>query len=112
MRGRRAQRGAPCSGGPHAGPPTRRRLHAPPERDVAEVGGSDSGCLLRMPTKILDFGGFDSGRILILRRGILRSIGNCTAVLSLRILVGINLVGRLGVAIHKDVESCMFDIYN
>ena len=49
-------------------------------------------------TKILDFRGFDSSRILILRDGILVSIGNLQEILSRRILVGIILVGRLGAA--------------
>ena len=48
-------------------------------------------------TKILDFRGFDSGRILISRGGILMSVGDFPEVLSQRILVGIILVGRLGV---------------
>ena len=48
-------------------------------------------------TKILDFGGFDSSRILIVREGIPRSIGNFPGILSQRILVGVMLVGRLGV---------------
>ena len=47
-------------------------------------------------TKILDFGGFDSSRILILRGGIPRPKGNCLESLSQGILVGIILVGRLG----------------
>ena len=49
-------------------------------------------------TKILDFGGFDAGRILILRGGIPRPIGNFLESLSQAILAGILLVGRLGVA--------------
>ena len=48
-------------------------------------------------TKILDFRGFDSSRILILRGRIFMSMGNFPDVLSQRILVGIILVGRLGV---------------
>ena len=48
-------------------------------------------------TKILDFGGFDSGGILILRGGTLMSIGNFPQSLSQQILAGIILVGRLGV---------------
>ena len=48
-------------------------------------------------TKILDFGGFDSSRILILRGGILMSMWNFPESLSQGILVGIILVGRLGV---------------
>ena len=49
-----------------------------------------------IPTKILDFRGFDSSTIL--RCGILRSMGNCPESLSQRILVGRLLVGRLGVS--------------
>ena len=48
-------------------------------------------------TKILDFRGFDSSRILSLRGGILTSIGNFLESLSRGILVVIVLVGRLGV---------------
>ena len=48
--------------------------------------------------KILDFGGLDSSRILILRGGILRSVGNLPESLSQGILLGIILVGRLGVS--------------
>ena len=48
-------------------------------------------------TKILDFRGFDSSRILIPKGGIPRSTGNLLEVLSQRILVGIILVGRSGV---------------
>ena len=50
--------------------------------------------------KILDFGGFDSNRILMLRGGILMSVGILLEVLNQRILVGIILVGRLGVPIE------------
>ena len=50
-------------------------------------------------TKILDFRGFDSSRILIWRGGIVMSIGDFPEGLSQAILVGIMLVGRLGVMI-------------
>ena len=50
-----------------------------------------------LPAKIVDFRGFDSSIILILRGGILMSIGEFPESLSQRILVGISLVGRLGV---------------
>ena len=46
-------------------------------------------------TKILDFRGFDSSRILIVRGGIPRPIGNFTESMSQAILVWIVLVGRL-----------------
>ena len=48
-------------------------------------------------TKILDVRGFDSSRLLILRGGIPRPIGNSPESLSQAILVGIILVGTLGV---------------
>ena len=48
-------------------------------------------------TKILDFRGFDSSMILILRGGIHRPIGNSPESLSQAILAGIILLGRLGV---------------
>ena len=50
-------------------------------------------------TKILDFRGFGSSRILIQRGGILMSIGNFPETLSQAILAGIILVGRLGVPV-------------
>ena len=56
-------------------------------------------------TKILDFRGFDSGRILIIRRGIFVSIGDFPESLSQAILVGIMLVGRLGVMIMSIIVS-------
>ena len=52
-------------------------------------------------TKTPDFRGFDSSRVLISRGGILMSVGNLLEALSQRILVGIILVGRLGVLLHK-----------
>ena len=50
-----------------------------------------------LPTNIMDFRGFDSSIILILRGGILMSIGDFPESLSQAILVGVMLVGRLGV---------------
>ena len=50
-----------------------------------------------LPTKIVDFRGFDSSIILIQRGGILMSIGHLPESLSQAMLVGIMLVGRLGV---------------
>ena len=44
-------------------------------------------------TKILDFRGFETSRILIVRGGFLMSIGNSLEMLSQRILVGVILVG-------------------
>ena len=49
-------------------------------------------------TNIMDFGGFDSSIVLILRGGILMSIGDFEEDLSQAMLVGIMLVGRLGVS--------------
>ena len=49
------------------------------------------------PTNIMDFRGFDSSIILILRSGICMSIGDFPESLNQAILVGIMLVGRLGV---------------
>ena len=48
-------------------------------------------------TRILDFRGFDSSRILILRGGILMPRGHFQYCLSQQTLVGIVVVGRLGV---------------
>ena len=48
-------------------------------------------------TNIMDFRGFDSSMIIILRGGILMPIGDFLEDLSQAILVGIMLVGRLGV---------------
>ena len=50
-------------------------------------------------TKILDFTGLDSSRILVLMGGIPRPIGNFPDSLIQRILVGIILVGRLGLGV-------------
>ena len=43
-------------------------------------------------TKILDFGGFDSGRVLMLRGESLLSIGSFPEILSQRILAGIQML--------------------
>ena len=56
-------------------------------------------------TEILDFRGFDSSRISILRGGIPRPIGKFLESLSQAILAGIILVARLGIA--GDVSACM-----
>ena len=50
-----------------------------------------------LPTNIVDFGGFDSSIILILRGGIPRPIVNFPEGLSQAMLVGVMLVGGLGV---------------
>ena len=57
-------------------------------------------------TKILDFRGLDSSRILILRNAILMSMGDFPDILSQEILVGISLVGRLGVAEQLRQPGC------
>ena len=54
--------------------------------------------MANLRTEILDFRGLDSSRILMLRDGILMSIGKFLEMLSQGILVGIILVGRLGVS--------------
>ena len=64
---------------------------------VFQTSLSRSHPTANLRTKILDLRGFDSSIILILRCGILMSIGNFLEVLSQEILVGIILVGRLGV---------------
>ena len=56
------------------------------------------GISANLRSNIMDFGGFDSSRILILRGGIPRPIGNFPENLSQAIFVGIMLVGRLGVS--------------
>ena len=48
-------------------------------------------------TNIMDFRGFDSSIIFIIRGGIPRPMGDFPESLSQEILVGIMLVGRLGV---------------
>ena len=55
-------------------------------------------------SKILDFRGFDSIRILILRVGILMSIGDFPEMLSQQTLVGVILVGTLGVACSSKAQ--------
>ena len=49
-------------------------------------------------SNIMDFRGFDSSNMLILRGGILMSIGDFPEIMGQRISVAINLVGRLGVS--------------
>ena len=50
-----------------------------------------------LPTNIVDFGGFDSSIILILRGGILRPIRDVPESLTQAIIVGMMSVGGLGV---------------
>ena len=56
-------------------------------------------------TKILDFRGFDSSIILIIRGWILMSTGNFPESLSQAILVGIILVGRLGALVRYTMQG-------
>ena len=77
---RRRRAGAQCAGGP-ASPGQRSPYGQSPHS-----------------TKILDFRGFDSSIIsILLRGGILMSIGNCLEKMSQAILAVTTLVGRLGV---------------
>ena len=68
--------------------------------------------------KTLDLRGFDSSRILILRGGILMSIGGYPEIMNQQILAGIILVGRLGILlvqrfgsgkIRKELLPWMYD---
>ena len=64
-------------------------------------------CTANLHTKILDFRGFDSNIILVLRGGILMSIGTIAEVLSQAILVGIISVGRLCVCMQElEAPAC------
>ena len=69
------------------------------EFGCAREGRARAGCrsTASLRTKILDRRGLDSSRILILRGGIILSIGNFPEIVSQRIFVRIILVGRLGV---------------
>ena len=53
--------------------------------------------MANLRTKILDFGGFDSSRILTSKGEILMFMGNFPQGLGQQVLAGIILVGRLGV---------------
>ena len=70
-------------------------------RRLGPLARSTGAGTAALRTQILDFGGLDSSRVLILRGGILMSKGNSKEMLSQGILVGIILVGRLGVCIVK-----------
>ena len=59
-----------------------------------------SGCLSVCLLEILDFGVSDSSRVLILRGGILTSVGNFPESLSQAILVGRISVVRLGLSVR------------
>ena len=58
-------------------------------------------------TTILDFRGFDSSIILILRGGIPRPMGNFPEISSQRIFVGRCLVGRLGILASGFVSASL-----
>ena len=79
---------------------TRARAHSSssssrPRR--TSVPCAPSKCTANLRTKIQDFRGFDSSRILVLRVGIIMFIGVFPETLG-QLRVGIFLVGRLGVA--------------
>ena len=61
------------------------------------LGSEKCDATANLRTEIMDFRGFDSSRILMLRGGIPRPIGDFPESVSQAILVGIILVGRLGV---------------
>ena len=63
------------------------------------AGAGRSEATANLHTKIVDFRGFDSSIILILRCDIFMSIEISPEMLSQQILVGIILVGRLGAAL-------------
>ena len=66
-----------------------------------------------LPTKSLDFRGFDSSRLLIQRGGIPRSIGNFPESSSQAMLVGTMSVGRLGVIHTMHIMRIVYHIiYN
>ena len=62
-------------------------------------------CTANLRTKIMDFTGFDSSIILIIRGGIHMSIRISPEVLSQRILAGVILVGRLDVVVMSNLIS-------
>ena len=63
------------------------------------------GLTANLRTKIMDFRGFDSSAILILRGGIPRPIGSLPESLRQAILVWIILVGRLDVDALRNLMS-------
>ena len=75
-------------------------------RNKHEILKTDRTANLR--TKILDFRGFDSSRISILRGGIPWRIGNFPESLSQQLLAGIILVGRLGAACRSPRPSILW----
>ena len=77
----------------YGGAPRRRPRASMPEA-AARLGSAPATA--HLPTNIVDFGGFDSSIILILRGGILMSMGIFPEGSSQGILAGIILVERLG----------------
>ena len=74
--------------------PKTKRL--PKKFDPKDLGMKDLSTA-NLPANIVDFGGFDSSIILILRGGIPRPIGDFPKSSSQAMLVGAMFVGRLGV---------------
>ena len=68
--------------------------------------GRSAVCTANLRTDIMDFRGFDSSIILIIRGGIPRPTGDFPESLSQAILVGIILVGRLGVSYTPHSNNC------
>ena len=68
-----------------------------PLRRTEATGDTFSKTTPNLPTNIVDFRGFDSSIIFILRGGTLMSIGNFPESLSRAMLVGTMLIGRLAV---------------
>ena len=65
---------------------------------------------VNLRTKILDFRGLDPSIILIIKGGILMSIGDFPESWSQAILAGIMLVGRLGVPPPPPLQSPPYEI--
>ena len=59
-----------------------------------------------LPTKIVDFGGFDSSIMLNLRGGIPRPIGNFPESLCQAMLVGCNVSRDIGRTANRNIASC------
>ena len=84
-------RGSGCSTSSDRHFRTSARQRMAPEDKDRTISTAESGVTsntANLCTKILDFRGFDSSRILIVRGGIPRPIGNFPEILSQRILVG------------------------
>ena len=77
--------------------------------DRGRQHGDVSEATANLRTKILDFGGFNSSGTLILRGGILMSMGNFPESLSQGILVGTILAGRLGGTSSGGCASSVLD---